>query len=142
MCLEWLIDKGVSFDRDVPTDNGDINYHLTREGGHSHRRILHAADATGQAIQTTLVSQVKNHSRIRIFERYNAIDLVCQENASTGENQCNGAYVWNRNSEKVESIFAKKTILVFLVTFFIISDIEILKFTSFANITLAPTIFA
>ena len=111
MCLEWLIDKGVSFDRDVPTDNGDINYHLTREGGHSHRRILHAADATGQAIQTTLVSQVKNHSRIRIFERYNAIDLVCQENASTGENQCNGAYVWNRNSEKVESIFAKKTIL-------------------------------
>ena len=111
MCLEWLIDKGVSFDRNVPTGSGDISYHLTREGGHSHRRILHAADATGQAIQTTLVSQVKNHSRIRIFERYNAIDLVCQENASTGENQCNGAYVWNRNSEKVESIFARKTIL-------------------------------
>jgi L-aspartate oxidase len=111
MCLEWLIDKGVNFDRETPTENGDINYHLTREGGHSHRRILHAADATGQAIQTTLVSQVKNHSRIRIFERYNAIDLVCQENSSAGENQCNGAYVWNRNSEKVESIFAKKTIL-------------------------------
>ena len=110
-CLEWLIDKGVDFDRDEPAENGDIRYHLTREGGHSHRRILHAADATGQAIQTTLVSQVKNHSRIRIFERYNAIDLVCRENKTTATKECIGAYVWNRNSEKVESIFAKKTIL-------------------------------
>ena len=110
-CLEWLIDKGVDFDRELPAENGDINYHLTREGGHSHRRILHAADATGQAIQTTLVSQVKSHSRIRIFERYNAIDLVCNENSHDGKKECIGAYVWNRNSEKVESIFAKKTIL-------------------------------
>ena len=110
-CLEWLIDKGVDFDRDSPTENGDINYHLTREGGHSHRRILHAADATGQAIQTTLVSQVKSHSRIRIFERYNAIDLVCNDNSQNGKKECIGAYVWNRNSEKVESIFARKTIL-------------------------------
>ena len=110
-CLEWLIGKGVDFDRDEPAENGDVRYHLTREGGHSHRRILHAADATGQAIQTTLVSQVKNHSRIRIFERYNSIDLVCQENSASHEKRCIGAYVWNRNTEKVESIYAKKTIL-------------------------------
>jgi len=110
-CLEWLIDKGVIFDQDVPAQNGDIRYHLTREGGHSHRRILHSADATGQAIQTTLVSQVKNHSRIRIFERYNAIDLVCQENTVSGERACIGAYVWNRDDEHVERVFAKKTIL-------------------------------
>lgn len=110
-CLEWLIDKGVDFDQDAPAANGDVRYHLTREGGHSHRRILHAADATGQAIQTTLVSQVKNHSRIRIFERYNAIDLVTQSQDTSDKKQCIGAYVWNRNSEKVESIFAKQTIL-------------------------------
>ena len=106
-CLEWLIHKGVSFDHER-TNEGKIKYHLTREGGHSHRRILHAADATGQAVQTTLVDQAKNHNRIRIFERYNAIDLV----SNSEENKtCIGAYIWNRNSEKVERIFAKKTIL-------------------------------
>tara|TARA_R110000737_G_scaffold255786_1_gene264793 strand:+ start:1 stop:1596 length:1596 start_codon:yes stop_codon:yes gene_type:complete len=110
-CLEWLIDKGVNFDQDVPAENGDIRYHLTREGGHSHRRILHAADATGQAIQTTLVSQVKSHRRIRIFERYNAIDLVYQENKAKSARECIGAYVWNRNDEHVERIYAQKTIL-------------------------------
>jgi L-aspartate oxidase len=110
-CLEWLIDKGVDFDQDVPAANGDVRYHLTREGGHSHRRILHSADATGQAIQTTLASQVKNHPRIRIFERYNAIDLVYQKNKVNTERECIGAYVWNRNDEHVERIFAHKTIL-------------------------------
>jgi len=109
-CLEWLIGQGVDFDQENNT-NGEIKYHLTREGGHSHRRILHSADATGQAIQTTLVDQVQNNSRIRIFERYNAIDLVCSNVESEDEKQCLGAYIWNRNSEKVESIFAKKTIL-------------------------------
>ncbi len=112
-CLEWLIGQGVVFDKEnKENDKGETRYHLTREGGHSHRRILHAADATGQAIQTTLADQVKQHSRIRIFERYNAIDLICQP-STTGEQpkQCMGAYIWNRNTEKVESIYAQKTIL-------------------------------
>jgi len=111
-CLEWLIGQGVDFDQEED-DNGELRYHLTREGGHSHRRILHSADATGQAIQTTLVDQVKNHSRIRIFERYNAVDLVCEpiDNTQTTEKKCIGAYIWNRNNERVERIFAKKTIL-------------------------------
>ncbi|NQZ22209.1 MAG: L-aspartate oxidase [Colwellia sp.] len=111
-CLEWLIGQGVDFDQEEDA-NGELRYHLTREGGHSHRRILHSADATGQAIQTTLVDQVKNHSRIRIFERYNAVDLVCEpiDNTQTTEKKCIGAYIWNRNNERVERIFAKKTIL-------------------------------
>jgi len=75
-CLEWLIDQGVNFDQEKNAD-GEQRYHLTREGGHSHRRILHAADATGQAVQTTLISQVKQHKRITILERYTAIDLIC-----------------------------------------------------------------
>ena len=115
-CLEWLIEQGVNFDRE---DNNEETpkYHLTREGGHSHRRILHSADATGQAVQETLVSRVKTHSRIRVFERYNAIDLITQnslEKRSQGtlqDSACIGAFIWNRNSEKVESIHAKKTIL-------------------------------
>ena len=105
-CLEWLIDQGVSFDQENSL-GGETRYHLTREGGHSHRRILHSADATGQSIQLTLAQQVKNHRRIRVFERYNAIDLI---NDKTKKN-CIGAYIWNRNSEKVESIHSKKTIL-------------------------------
>jgi L-aspartate oxidase len=111
-CLEWLIGQGVDFDQEEDA-NGELRYHLTREGGHSHRRILHSADATGQAIQTTLVDQVKNHSRIRIFERYNAVDLVCEptDNVEATEKKCIGAYIWNRNNERVERVFAKKTIL-------------------------------
>lgn len=110
-CLEWLIEQGVAFDKEKDSD-GEAKYHLTREGGHSHRRILHAADATGQAIQTTLADRVKQHSRIRIFERYNAIDLICEKNDDKASGKrCIGAYIWNRNSEKVESIYAQKTIL-------------------------------
>lgn len=111
-CLDWLIDQGVDFDKE---DNaqGEQKYHLTREGGHSHRRILHAADATGKAIQTTLAQRVKQHTRIRVFERYNAIDLICEKSTenSNKQQQCIGAYILNRNSERVESIYAQKTIL-------------------------------
>ncbi|NMP29971.1 L-aspartate oxidase [Thalassotalea sp. M1531] len=107
-CLEWLIEQGVNFDQE-PGENGEAKYHLTREGGHSHRRILHAADATGQAVQETLVTRIKQHSRIRVFERYNAIDLINQDR--NDQKACIGAYIWNRNSEKVESIHARKTIL-------------------------------
>ncbi len=110
-CLTWLIGQGVAFDKEE-TGAAEEKYHLTREGGHSHRRILHAADATGKVIQTTLTQRVKQHSRIRVFERYNAIDLICQPDANdASEKQCIGAYLWNRNSEKVESIYAQKTIL-------------------------------
>ncbi len=111
VCLKWLIEQGVDFDKEN-NGQGEEKYHLTREGGHSHRRILHAADATGKAIQTTLAQRVKQHSRIRVFERYNAIDLICEENTqSEDKKQCIGAYIWNRNNEKVESIHAQKTIL-------------------------------
>jgi L-aspartate oxidase len=116
-CLEWLIEQGVDFDKE--DINGQKKYHLTREGGHSHRRILHACDATGKAVQTTLSERVKQHSRIRIFERYNAIDLITEpeqsqdgvNNNAQAKKQCVGAYIWNRNTEKVESIYAHKTIL-------------------------------
>ncbi len=109
--MQWLIDQGVSFDKESSDENDDTTpkYHLTREGGHSHRRILHSADATGKAVQKTLAQRVNEHSRIRVFERFNAIDLICDKTQES--KPCIGAYIWNRNSEKVESIFAQKTIL-------------------------------
>jgi L-aspartate oxidase len=110
--LEWLISQGVQFDEDDSSNDPEHPiYHLTREGGHNHRRILHTADATGKTIQTTLVDRVRQHNRIRTFERYNAIDLICDIDANSQQKICIGAFIWNRNSEKVESIHAKKIIL-------------------------------
>lgn len=99
-CLEWLIGYGVPFDQEQ-TPAGDQQYHLTREGGHSHRRILHAADATGKAVELTLVDAVLTHPNIHIFERYNAIDLITDKNDNK---RVLGAYVWNRKQEHVEVI--------------------------------------
>ena len=109
--MEWLIQQGVPFDQ-ITTPDGSAKYHLTREGGHSHRRILHAADATGKAVQTTLLDKVKAHPNIRLFERFNALDLVTHTpNTDSEDNsakkQVQGAYVWNRNLERVETINAK-----------------------------------
>jgi len=100
--MQWLIGKGVPFDQEKDA-NGDVRFHLTREGGHSHRRILHAADATGAAVQNTLSDSVKQHPNVHVFERYNAIDLI---KTNKQDNHCVGAYVWNRNKEKVEVIRA------------------------------------
>lgn len=113
-CMEWLIGTGVPFDQFQDND-GQIKYHLTREGGHSHRRILHAADATGFAVQTTLSERVKAHPNIKILQRYNAIDLITDNKLSdqsdADNTRCLGAYVWNRNSEHVEVIRAKAFVL-------------------------------
>jgi len=102
-CMKWLIKQGVPFDMERDS-TGKERYHLTREGGHSHRRILHAADATGKAVQTTLISRVKEHENITLLEKYNAIDLVISKK---DKNNCQGLYVWNRKKEQVETISAK-----------------------------------
>ncbi|NJM12439.1 MAG: FAD-binding protein, partial [Synechococcaceae cyanobacterium SM1_2_3] len=58
--IEWLSDQGVPFTKESDTE-GHVDYHLHREGGHSHRRVVHAADATGRAIQTTLEERARQH---------------------------------------------------------------------------------
>ncbi|MDX3773983.1 L-aspartate oxidase [Chromatiaceae bacterium AAb-1] len=101
--MEWLIEQGVPFDQ-YQDEDGLMKYHLTREGGHSHRRILHAADATGQAVQITLVDQVKRHPNIQLLENYNAIDLINGKKLGLETKRCYGAYVWNKNAARVELI--------------------------------------
>lgn len=105
-CMKWLIEQGVPFDMDK-NDNGTERYHLTREGGHSHRRILHAADATGKAVQTTLIDRVKEHANIKLLERVNAVDLITDKKLGQSGNHCHGIYVWNRHTEQVEVIKAR-----------------------------------
>ena len=110
-CVQWLIDQGVLFDTHVQP-NGEESYHLTREGGHSHRRILHAADATGKAVETTLVSKALSHPNIRVLERSNAVDLIISDKIGLpGTRRVVGAWVWNRNKEKVETCQAKAVVL-------------------------------
>ncbi len=110
-CVQWLIDKGVLFDKEIQP-NGVEGYHLTREGGHSHRRILHSADATGREVETTLVSQALNHPHIRILERTNAVDLILSDKLGLpGPRRVLGAYFWNRDREKVESCCAPSVVL-------------------------------
>jgi L-aspartate oxidase len=108
--MQWLIDQGVPFDQ-VTDAGGESRYHLTREGGHSHRRILHAADATGKAVQTTLLDRVKSHPNILLFERFNALDLVSDAKVGGPKDTVHGAYVWNRNLERVETVSAKFVVL-------------------------------
>lgn len=110
-CVQWLIDQGVLFDTHIQP-NGKESYHLTREGGHSHRRILHAADATGKEVETTLVSKAQNHPNIRVLERSNAVDLIISDKIGLpGARRVVGAWVWNRNKETVETCHAKAVVL-------------------------------
>ena len=110
-CVQWLIDQGVLSDTHVQP-NGEESYHLTREGGHSHRRILHAADATGREVQSTLVSKAQNHPNIRVLERSNAVDLIVSDKIGLpGTRRVVGAWVWNRNKETVETCHAKAVVL-------------------------------
>lgn len=110
-CVQWLIDQGVLFDTHMQP-NGVEGYHLTREGGHSHRRILHSADATGKAVETTLVSQALNHPNIRVLERSNAVDLILSDRIGLpGTRRVVGAWIWDRNKEVVETCRAKAVVL-------------------------------
>lgn len=110
-CVQWLIDHGVAFDTQVDA-KGSESYHLTREGGHSHRRILHAADATGKEVENTLVSKALNHPNIHIIERSNAVDLIVSDKIGLpGTRRVVGAWIWNRNKEVVETCHAKAVVL-------------------------------
>ncbi len=108
--IDWLIERGVPFTRQV-ADHPKSGFHLTREGGHSHRRIIHAADATGRALTTTLANQAKAHPNIHIYEKHNAVDLITSGKLGYSENRCLGAYVLDRNSDSVKVFHANHTVL-------------------------------
>jgi L-aspartate oxidase len=112
--VQWLLDKGVPFTRNSDTPNSDKarDLHLTREGGHSNRRVAHADDARGKAIETTLLAQVKTKKNIELFEHHIAVDLITTRRLGmTRENRCVGAYVLDRKKKKVSTFSAKFTIL-------------------------------
>ena len=111
--IQWLIDQGVPFTRDDETarDDGGFEFHLTREGGHSHRRIIHAADATGAAIFNTLLERAKQRSSIELLEQRVAVDLITEHKLGLKGQRCLGAYVLNRASGQVDTYHARFVIL-------------------------------
>lgn len=91
--IQWLIDQGVPFTRDEQsgTEDGGFEFHLTREGGHSHRRIIHAADATGAAIFKTLLAQARLRPNIELLEQRVAVDLITEKRLGLDGDRCLGA---------------------------------------------------
>ena len=104
--IAWLRAQGVPFD----TEGSAL--HLTREGGHSQRRIAHVADATGAAVQRTLLAAARAHPRITLLENLVAVDLITSRHMDMADGQrCWGAYALNTASGRVETFAAPHTVL-------------------------------
>lgn len=110
--IERLIEAGVPFSPYTGADK-TYDYHLTKEGGHSHRRVIHAADATGKAVQDTLEGKARANKNITLLENHMAVDLITarhfEEPRKNGA--CYGAYALDIKNDKVVRIAAKATIL-------------------------------
>ena len=107
--IAWLQELGTPFS----LDDGEL--HLTREGGHSHRRIVHVADATGAAVQKTLIERVRELPHVDVFETHNLVDLILSDKHAVqpqpGPRRCLGAYVLNEETDEVEAFVAPHTLL-------------------------------
>jgi L-aspartate oxidase len=122
--IRELIDLGVHFNlksgrsssSELSGTESDLD--LGREGGHSQKRIVHAHDMTGKEVESVLVEHVKNNRRIHLFENHIAIDLITISTrmtrgliTTTHEDYCCGAYVLDRQTNRVKTFRAKITLL-------------------------------
>ncbi|MCY3803606.1 MAG: L-aspartate oxidase [Gammaproteobacteria bacterium] len=113
--IAWLTDLGIKFTREKGAD-GKSYLHLTREGGHTQRRVVHAADATGRAIQNTLIRAVSEKAHIQVFEQHITIDLITTHKlpgapGAGTKNRCVGAYVLDTGKQRVETFRARHVVL-------------------------------
>ena len=108
--IRWLVDRGVPFTRRVNKEGQD-SYHLTKEGGHSQRRVIHAADATGQAIELTLLEAAQQNDNILLLEDHLAVDLITSHKLGLPDNRCHGAYVLDRKQDRITPIRARCVVL-------------------------------
>lgn len=120
--VSWLVDQGVPFttksgnspagDCTQPIDAETLSsLHLTQEGGHSHRRIIHATDATGKAVFETLHRRAEEHPNIQLLAGCTAVDLVTQKPENGSEPVCVGLYALNQQTNKVEALRARFVVL-------------------------------
>jgi len=117
-CISWLMQQGVTFTQlDKPaksdTENTSIfsDFHLTQEGGHSHRRVIHAADATGKAIFKSLSEKVLANPNITVLTNTVAIDLISSGKLGDKDNRCIGAYILDENTGTIRTYNARFVVL-------------------------------
>ncbi|MDE2614831.1 MAG: FAD-dependent oxidoreductase, partial [Burkholderiales bacterium] len=107
--VRWLVELGVRFS---PDPAGPLGLHLTREGGHAVRRIAHAADATGRAIQEAALARARAHPNIRLLERWMAVDLITPRHLRRDEApRCYGVYALDIERRRVETLPAAAVVL-------------------------------
>ena len=112
--INWLIKNGADFTKDHEPDKETIvegDYHLTKEGGHSFRRVIHSADATGKEVQISLEKQVRKHPNITLFEHHMAVDLVSNGFRDPKRQKCIGAYILDSKRGEIDVFRAKATVL-------------------------------
>lgn len=113
--IAWLQSMGVPFSEE------DGQLHLTREGGHSARRIVHVTDATGAAVQRTLIERVLKTPNITLFENHTLVDLITTDklaahrnspmDSAVHSNHCLGLYALDSDTDQVLTFEAPQTIL-------------------------------
>jgi L-aspartate oxidase len=103
--ISWLRELGVPF-----TEEGG-QLHLTREGGHSARRIVHVTDATGAAVQHTLIEQVQKTPNITLFEQHTLVDLITSDKLGLPGRRCLGLYALDSDTDEVLTFEAPQTLL-------------------------------
>ncbi|MEY4717962.1 MAG: hypothetical protein RL563_580, partial [Pseudomonadota bacterium] len=108
--IEWLRQQGVNFTEER-TSTGEKQLHLNREGGHSHRRIVHTDDATGKAVSLSLIDRAKAHPNIALLEYHNMVELITANKLGLGNQRICGAYVLDNHLGKIKSIAAKVVVL-------------------------------
>jgi L-aspartate oxidase len=116
--IQWLVDQEVAFTQDP---EGPLGLHLTREGGHTHRRIAHAADATGKAIHVALLEKAKQHPNIQLLENWVAIDLITNRHLtkkinkdyqkSVMKDRCYGVYALDIQTNEVVTVTSNDVVI-------------------------------
>jgi L-aspartate oxidase len=108
--IAMLRDLGVRFTERPPSGESDADLDLAREGGHSARRVVHAADMTGREVERALLEAVSRHPRVRILEDHTAVDLIVMSKYG-GPDQCTGAYVLQGEAGPIDRVLARATVL-------------------------------
>ena len=105
--IEWLRSQGVVFTEEQ-NHSGEVQLHLNREGGHSHRRVVHSADATGKAVSLSLIERAQEHPNIELLEHHSVIELIT---APTADKKVVGAYVLDTQKNQVKTMTARVVVL-------------------------------
>ena len=111
--IQELIDLGVDFTKKEGAETESVPYHLTKEGGHSKRRVIHSDDLTGKEVLRALVESVLNNPNIQIYENSFAIDLITSDKyrPNFSDNSCLGAYVFDKETQEVKCFQSQRTYL-------------------------------